>query len=116
MHECLSCVFIGSPQTGVELYHDRFATMANQRGVLRLLMGHGTKDEKVYTGQSFQDNITLLSSTLLQKLNRLMIEVGHQVVGHNIGDLLKCHAGSKVSLTNIAYPTDLALLWKSPHL
>ena len=42
-----------------------------------------------------------------------MIEMGHQVVGHNIGDLLKCHADSKISLTNIAYPTDPALLWKS---
>ena len=93
--------------------YDRLATMANQMGVLRLLMGHGTEDEKVYTGQALHDNITLVSSTLLQKLNQLIIEVGHQVVGHNIGDLLKCHADSKVSLTNVAFPTDLALLWKS---
>ena len=93
--------------------YDRLATMANQMGVLRLLMGHGTEDEKVYTGQALHDNITLVSSTLLQKLNQLIIEVGHQVVGHQSGDLLKCHADSKVSLTNVAFPTDLALLWKS---
>jgi len=86
---------------------------ANGMGVLRLMMGHGTKDEKVYTGQALHDNITLVSSILLQKLNQLIIEVGHQVVGHQSGDLLKCHADSKVSLTNAAYPTDLALLWKS---
>jgi len=53
-------------------YH-RLATMANQMGVLRLLMGHGTKDEKVYTDQSLHDNITLVSSTLLQKLNQLIL-------------------------------------------
>jgi len=83
---------------------------ANGMGVLRLMMGHGTKDEKVYTGQALHDNITLVSSILLQKLNQLIIEVGHQVVGHHIGDLLKCHADSKVSLTHAAFPTDLALL------
>ncbi|MCY4000279.1 MAG: hypothetical protein OXF84_05670 [Bacteroidetes bacterium] len=43
--------------------YDRLATMANQMGILRLMMGHGTKDEKVYTGQALHDNITLVSST-----------------------------------------------------
>ncbi|MCY3999892.1 MAG: hypothetical protein OXF84_03665 [Bacteroidetes bacterium] len=90
--------------------YDRLATLANQMGILRLMMGHGTTDKKVYTGQSLHDNITLVSATLLQKLNQLIIEVGHQVVGHHIGDLLKCHADSKVSLTHAAFPTDLALL------
>jgi len=42
---------------------DWLATMANQMGILRLMMGHGTKDEKVYTGQALHDNITLVSST-----------------------------------------------------
>ncbi|MCY4224086.1 MAG: hypothetical protein OXF06_04545 [Bacteroidetes bacterium] len=48
-------------------------------------MGHGTKDKRQYTGQSLHDNISLVSSTLLQKLNQLIVEVGHQVVGHKVG-------------------------------
>ena len=72
--------------------YDRLATMANQMEILRLMMGHGTKDEKVSTGQSLHDKITLVSSTLLQKLNPLILEVGHQAVGHPSGDLLKCRS------------------------
>jgi len=55
--------------------YDRLATLANEMKNLRLLMGHDTEDKRQYTGQPLHDNISLMSATLLQNLNQLIVEV-----------------------------------------
>ena len=90
--------------------YDRLAFFANELGILRLMLGHGTQDPKRYTRQALHDNVSALSPELLQKVNLLVVDVGHRIVGQSEDALLRCRCDSKVVKSNIHFPTDLSLL------
>jgi len=106
-------IFLAAIKQELNCSYDRLTSLANPMDSVRQMMGHGTEDTTRYTRQTIQDNVTSVTPKFLQELNQLIVRVGHQVVGHREDDVLKCHVDSKVSLTNVEYPTDLRLLWNS---
>ena len=55
--------------------------------------------------------MSLLNPKLLVKVNQLVVECGHTVVGKKPGELLRGRCDSFVAETNVHYPTDVNLLW-----
>ena len=55
--------------------------------------------------------MSLLSDEVLAKINRVIVQLGHQAVGHQVDDILKARGDSFVVETDVEYPTDLKLLW-----
>ncbi len=106
-------VLLAAVKQELRCSYDHLAFLANELEILRLMMGHGQEDETRYTRQALHANISSLHSELLQELNQLIVNVGHQEVGHQDGDVLKTHADSKVCLTNAEFPTDIRLLWNA---
>ena len=91
--------------------YDRLEVLANGLKVLRQMLGHGDEDRFRYNRQTIQDNVSALSPELLDQVNQLIVELGHNVVGHEEGATLKGRCDSKVVKTNVHYPTDVNLLW-----
>ena len=56
------------------------------------------------------DNVSLLTPKLLGKVNHLIVESGHTVVGKKLGEPLRGRCDSFVVETNVRYPTDVRLL------
>ncbi len=70
-------------------------------------MGHGQEDQARYTRQALHANISSLHPELLQELNQLIVNVGHQ------GGMFSRRAANKVCLTIAEFPTDIRLLWNA---
>ena len=90
--------------------YDRLALFANELGILRLMLGHGTEDLKRYPRQALHDNVSVLSPELLQSVNPLVVDVGYRIVGQSKDALLKCRCDSKAVKSNIHFPTDRSML------
>ena len=54
--------------------------------------------------------MSLLTPKLLGKVNQLIVESGHSVVGKKPGEPLRGRCDSFVVETNVNYPTDVSLL------
>ena len=65
---------------GLNCDYDRLAHMANYDNLVRQMLGHGLL-EHTYERQTVADNVRLLSPPLLAKINQLLVEAGHEVVG-----------------------------------
>ena len=77
---------------------------------LRNFLGHTDCDNQLYHHQTLVDNVSLLTPKLLGKVNQLVVESGHTVVGKKPGEPLRGRCGSFVVETNVHYPTDVNLL------
>ena len=89
---------------------DRLHELANQHKTLRNFFGHTDSDKKRYHYQTLVDNVSLLTPELLGKVNLLIVESGHTVVGKKPGEPLRGRCDSFVVETNVRYPTDVSLL------
>ena len=89
---------------------DRLHELANQHKTLRNFFGHTDSDKKRYHYQTLVDNVSLLTPELLGKVNLLIVESGHTVVGKKPGEPLRGRCDSFVVETNVRYPTDVGLL------
>jgi hypothetical protein len=99
---------------------DRLELMANYDALVRQIMGvHCTAfisdDEKTEFGyQTILDNVSLLDETLLQEVNQLVVEAGHQLFKKKEKQtVLSLKTDSYALETNVHFPTDLNLLWDS---
>ena len=63
---------------------DRLHELANQHKTLRNFFGHTDSDKKRYHYQTLVDNVSLLTPELLGKVNLLIVESGHTVVGKKL--------------------------------
>jgi hypothetical protein len=104
---------------GLNTNWDRLEHMANQDALIRKILGvHSTSFQSVefeFAYQSILDNVSLIDDTLLEKINQLVVDSGHE--------LLKKKDQKKIELefksdsyaleTNVHFPTDLNLLWDS---
>ena len=59
------------------------------------------------------DNVNLLPKEALDRLGRVVVSCGHELLGHPEEAPLHSRMDSSVTKTNIAYPTDVRLLWDS---
>ena len=60
---------------------------ANRDSLLRKLLGHGNRgfDPAQYSRQRLADNVQLLTPQLIEKVNHLTVQAGHEVSGKNVG-------------------------------
>ena len=85
---------------------------------IRQFLGHAdTGDKRRYHYQTLIDNVNLLTPKLLGKINHLIVESGHTVMGKKPGEPLRGRCDSFVVETNVHYPTDVNLSWDifEPH-
>ncbi len=90
---------------------DKIREMANQHHSIRLMLGHGLFDEYCYSLQSIKDNFALLTPTVINQLNQLVVQAGHGLFPTEGISELKGQCDSWVVETNVHYPTNNNLLF-----
>lgn len=64
--------------------YDKLHNMSNNHTMIRELLGHSTSDwgdKYQYELQTIKDNVTLLSPELLDKINKIVVDSGHKLLG-----------------------------------
>ena len=107
-----SILVLAVVKQGLGCDFDRLHDLANQHMAIRQFLGHADIGDKTrYHYQTLVDNVSLLNPKLLGKVNQLVVECGHTVVGKKPGEPLRGRCDSFVAETNVHYPTDVNLLW-----
>ena len=92
--------------------HDKLHDIANNHKTLRQMLGHGTMDNDYqYSLQTIRDNISLFTPEVLDKINQLVVQYGHQIAGKKKTQNLTGSCDSFVVKTDVHYPTDVNLLF-----
>nr|WP_205623725.1 hypothetical protein [Desulfogranum japonicum] len=61
--------------------YDRLVEMANNHKTIRLMLGHSSwGDDHEYKLQTIKDNVSLLTPDILNAINIVVVEVGHNIV------------------------------------
>jgi transposase, IS5 family len=103
-----SITVLASVRLGCNLDYDKLQDLAEQHRNLRLMMGIGDWEEDTeFDWRRIRDNLCLLRPATLEKINRLIVSAGHQLVP----EAAKAVRGdSFVVETNIHYPTESSLI------
>ena len=105
-----SILVLAVVKQGLGCDFDRLHDTVNQHMTLREFLDHTDSDKMRYHYQTLVDNVSLLTPELLGKVNQLIVESGHTVVGKKPGEPLRGRCDSFVVETNVHYPTDVNLL------
>lgn len=92
--------------------YDRIHSLSNSHRELRQMLGHSNfYDETYYNLQTLKDNVSLLNEDLLIKINEIIVNGGHLLIGKKSeGEMLHGRCDSFVVETDIHFPTDTNLL------
>jgi len=92
--------------------YDKVHNIANEHKTVREFLGHSIFEfDQKYGLQTIKDNVSLLTPELLDEINKVVINVGHDVVRKKDEELvLKGRCDSFVLETDVHYPTDINLL------
>ena len=91
--------------------YDRLCNLANNHKELRLFLGHGMIDsEDRYCLQTVKDNVGNLGQEVLNQINRIIVEAGHNMLDKRIVAKLNVKTDSFIVESNVHYPTDSNLL------
>ena len=60
--------------------YDRLQELVNQHNTIRQMLGHGLFDTASYHYQTLKDNVSLFTPELLDKINQIVVETGHELV------------------------------------
>ena len=91
---------------------DKLQDTANNHRKVRQMLGHNIMNySKLYPLQTIKDNISLFTPGILKKINQVVVNTGHDYVGHKKNESLKGRCDSFVVETNVHYPTDINLLF-----
>ena len=93
--------------------YDKLQEIANNHRTLRQMLGHGMLDEDYrYALQTLKDNVSLLTPEILDRINQVVVNAGHNIMGKKKEGLNgKCD--SFVVETAVHFPTDINLLFDS---
>lgn len=91
--------------------YDRLHELVNQHNTIRQMLGHGLFDPASYHYQTLKDNVTLFTPELLDKINQIVVDAGHDLVKKKDGEVLRGRCDSFVVETDVHYPTDITLLF-----
>jgi IS5 family transposase len=92
--------------------YDKVHEMANNHHKLRRMLGHRETDlDSNYALQTIKDNIVLLTPTILDEINQVVVKAGHSIITTNKGQKLRGSCDSFVVETDVHYPTDTNLLF-----
>ena len=100
-----SILVLGLVKQGLGCDFNQLHDLANHHTVLRQFLGYDFGDQKLYQFQTLVDNVSLLNPELLGKVNQLVVESGHTVVGKKPGEPLRGRCDSFVVETNVRHPT-----------
>jgi transposase, IS5 family len=94
--------------------YDKLIEMADNHQTLRQMLERNIYNrERKYPLQTLKDNVSLLSPEILDRINKVVVEAGHNLVkkkeNKDIEIMGKCD--SFVVETNVHFPTDINLLW-----
>lgn len=101
----------GVMRLDLNIDYDRLHELVNQHNTLRQMLGHGTFDPASYHYQTLKDNVSLFTPELLDQINQLVVESGHELVKKKAGEVLRGRCDSFVVETDVHYPTDISLLF-----
>ena len=92
--------------------YDKVQEMANNHHKLRQMLGHGKKDSaSSYPLQTIKDNICLLTPSILDEINQIVVTAGHDVISIKKDQKLRGSCDSFIVETDVHYPTDTNLLF-----
>ena len=60
--------------------YDRLHELVNQHNTIRQMLGRGLFDPASYHYQTLKDNVTLFTPELLDKINQIVVDAGHELV------------------------------------
>ncbi len=93
--------------------YDRVQELANRHMDVRAMLGHETDDKTYYQYQTLIDNVGLFTPEFLADVNQLTVKAGHVLLGHKPEKALRGRCDSFVVKTNVAFPTDVSLLYNA---
>jgi hypothetical protein len=95
--------------------YDRLHYLANADSLLRQMLGvhDGIVRGRDFERQTIIDNVELLDDDTLRAINRVIVEVGHEIVKTKKAEALHIKIDSFVTDANVHFPTDYNLLWDS---
>lgn len=104
--------------------YDRLHNLVNNHKTIRQILGHGIMDDgKSYSLQTIKDNVILLTSEILDRVNQVVVKAGHELIKKKPensspsseiaqpNEKLNGRCDSFVVETNVEYPTDTRLLF-----
>jgi len=92
--------------------YDRVCNLANNHAELRKFLGHGMIDfDDSYSLQGIKDNMSLLTEDALDKINTVIVQLGHETLDSRLTKQLNVKTDSFVVKSNVHYPTDTSLLF-----
>jgi len=92
--------------------YDRVCNLANNHLELRKFLGHGMVDlDDRYSLQSIKDNMSLLTEDALDRINIVIVQLGHKMLDSRLTKQLNTKTDSFVVKSNVHYPTDTSLLF-----
>jgi transposase, IS5 family len=88
---------------------DKVHDIANNHKVIREFMGHTIFEfDQRYGLQTIKDNVSLLTPQIMDRINRVVVEYGHAIIGHCDCESLKGRCDSFVlESTCISRPTSI---------
>jgi IS5 family transposase len=92
--------------------YDKVHEIANNHKTLRQMLGHAEMDfDSTYALQTIRDNVSLLTPEVLDEINQIVVQAGHDFMMNNKDNKLKGSCDSFVVETDVHYPTDTNLLF-----
>ena len=103
---------LGLLRQAINADYDRLHNLANNHIDLRKFLGHGMIDcHDNYSVQSIKDNLSLLTEDALDKINVVIVQLGHKTLDSRLTKQLDIKTDSFVVKSNVHYPTDTSLLF-----
>ncbi len=111
--ELWKILVLGTLRVNCNWDYDKVHEMSNNHRTLRLMLGHSSWENPPYSYalNTLKDNLRLFTPELLEQINLIVVQAGHQVLGHPEGAELKGRCDSFVVETDVHYPTDINLLF-----
>ncbi len=73
-------LIFGTLRLTINCDYDRLQELANEHGTLRQMLGQGPYCTHSYHIQTLQDNIALFTPEILDEINQIVVNAGHQLV------------------------------------
>jgi hypothetical protein len=102
---------LGSIRLNSNLDYDKLKELADYHRKIREIIGHDIFDQTLYPLQTLKDNVRLLTPELLDEINQVVVQAGHDVVAPGPHKELDAKFDSFVVETDVHYPTDTNLLF-----
>jgi hypothetical protein len=92
--------------------YDKLKEIANEHKTLRLMLGHGVLDQDYrYALQTLKDNVSLFTPKVFDRVNQIVVNYGHEVIGKKPDEELRGSCDSFVVETDVHFPTDINVLF-----